>query len=216
MKRCRVGIIVPWMNRAVEDELPSLVADADVGIHWARILPNPPPSGPRDETYLPRLLAQVPMAIEQLAPSDLEAIVLACTSAAIGHVTGPHSIRVVTAYECLSSSLLRVPLLLCDPYSEDLSASIVGRLESDGHRVVSSARIPTYGEFRDVSAEAIAAIVARAIGPEAEQVAISCTALYTADVPRILREKHSLGVPVTTSISAIATFIRGLCKDSYL
>jgi maleate cis-trans isomerase len=201
------------MNRAVEDDLPTMTAGLPVGLHWARVRPDPLPSGPQDETYLNRLIARVPSAIERLAPDDLDAIILACTSAAIDSPNLESSVQITTAYECFSSALTGVPTMLCTPYSEELTEALALQLTQDGRRIDVCVQIPVVGEFRDIQPAVIAGVLAKAMQPHIEQIAISCTALYTMPVRTLLSERYGIDVPITSSISAIATYIRRLCNQ---
>lgn len=206
--RWRCGIVVPWMNRAIEDELPLLISGSDVALHWSRVLPARLPADRNDESYLPSLLEDLPTAMARLAPSDLKEVLLGCTSATISPVVTVGGRSVVTAFHCLSLALDSRPTLLCTPYSEATTTGIADALRRQEHAIEHVLSLKDDREFRDLPSTEIAAQIARYWRPGIEQVAISCTALYTADVPAILQSCYGIQARVITSITAMANFIR--------
>lgn len=212
MNSLRVGMVVPWMNRTVEDELPELLQAVPVHLHWTRARPAKFPMDRSDESYLSSLIADVPEALERLAPSDLALVVLACTSASFDTTlcTLASETRVVNAFECVISALsgsIGEPLLLCTPYSAELTGNLARELEARGHQIERVARIVSPHHFREISPLDIAATIAREVSRDVTQILISCTALYTATVSELLEFDYGIKIPVTSSVSAIANFI---------
>lgn len=209
----RCGVLVPWMNRTVEDELPQLLLNVGVGLHWARLRPNPLPSGPDDETYLARMMGEVPDALASLAPTDLDLLVLACTSAALGPMAVRTRVPMVTAFDCVLEVLGDGPVMLCAPYSWSLIEQMAEALEVAGHPVLVKARVNPKGEFRDVTAAEIAQTIAAAWTPSVEKIVLSCTALYTLGLTARLKLDHGIQTPIISSIEAIAEVIRARSRS---
>lgn len=213
MSRVRVGVIVPWMNRTVEDELPALVSDQGVSLHWSRALPTVLPADRSDESYLSGLLADVPNALARLAPEDLDLLILACTSAALEGAGGTAGFRgrVVTAFECVLDALAEgngSPVLLCTPYSTELTQLIAVALRDRGHNIEVITRVASTRAFRDIPIGEVATTIASAMTPRIGRILVSCTGLYTSALDAVLSREHGITMPTMSSVSAIAGVIR--------
>lgn len=210
MKKARFGIIVPWVNRTVEDELPLLVGEA-VGLHWSRVRPNPLPCDRDDESYLPLLIQELPRAIKELEPSDLDEVIFACTSACFDSHLILHEMDrpVVTAFGCVVNQLQEGTgaILLCTPYSEELTHVLRTKLEQVDLPITSSVVVRSSSEFRDIDPQAICATLAKGFTSDIERILILCTALRTLGVSEILKKEYDITAPVMSTVSAMAAFI---------
>lgn len=219
MLKPRFGILVPWMNRTVEDELPGLVGNA-AHLHWSRLLPDPLPRDRWDESYLAALLLDVPNAVARLGPADLRGIILACTSSSLEGAPARlgSETAVMTAFQCLLAELDRrspESLLLCTPYSSRVTKTMAVALEAAGYRVEATAMVDSALEYRDIPAGTIVDAIASRITKKVDCVVVSCTALYTASIPAMFEARYGTSVSMVTSISSIAAHILGVaCEQS--
>jgi len=82
MKEYKVGLLIPWVNTAMEDEIPLLV-NKRVGLHWSRIKPSKGPKDGHDDTYLDSMIEDIPNALSRFGELKLDLVILGCTSATI-------------------------------------------------------------------------------------------------------------------------------------
>lgn len=205
---CGFGIVVPWMNRAVESQLPRLVGPG-ISLHWARVSPRVSPESPTDETYLEDMVDELPTAVRSLAPSDLHRVVFACTSASMKDLLTAADFEVVTTMACLVEELVQRGFhrpILVTPYSEELTARLAERLSSEGSPPAELLLIRPFGEFRDTSVDEIVATIETSTAFDADCVVVSCTALHTWGLKERLVDA-GIRLPLITSISAIAGFV---------
>ena len=206
--RRKYGIVVPWMNRAVEAELPTMVM-SNVQLHWTRVVPTRLPESPKDESYLEDMVNNLPQALQALDPIDLRSVIFACTSASTLEVQKVDGFDIVTTITCVIDELNHRDFtrpIIVSPYSSSLATQIEERLVSSAIRPVSSSVIPYSGELRDIPRTAIADAVPTELTHKADSILILCTALFTGDIERQLAAK-SIGLPVVSSISSIAGYI---------
>jgi maleate cis-trans isomerase len=219
MKNTRFGVIVPWINRTVEDELPLLVDEA-VGLHWSRVRPNPLPRDRDDESYLPSLVMELPRAVEELGPSDLDEVIFACTSACFdSHLVLPGIGRpIVTAFGCVVSQLQKNAgkILLCTPYSESLTNALRAQLEQVGFSIANSVVIRSSSEFRDIDSQTICSALSREFTPTIDRILILCTALRTLVLSELLSKDYGITVPVISTVSAMAAHINDHASQLHL
>ncbi|MGW0824728.1 hypothetical protein [Streptomyces sp. NPDC002845] len=77
--RRRVGVLLPWANMAVEEELPQL-GEQGVVFHYARLVPASRTTAV-DDSFWHGLRAASASAVDSMRHLPLDATVLACTSA---------------------------------------------------------------------------------------------------------------------------------------
>jgi maleate cis-trans isomerase len=76
----QVGALVPWVNTAMEEELPFLVGSS-IGLHWSRLRPQMLPMNGHDPSYMKSMLDAIPDALSEFDGLRLDAIIFGCTSA---------------------------------------------------------------------------------------------------------------------------------------
>ena len=187
--RVRFGLLVPWANSAVEDELPRFLK-ADAGWHVARLVPATR-STALDDRFLDGLIDAVPAAIGQLARLDLSGIGLACTSAGFHDAARLRrrvrqtsaSVEVISAFDAICRSLRRLAarsIMLVTPYTEVVTAREAQALCREGFEVVGSAALGRTDGFSEIDPGEL--VRARyALAGAADVTVVSCTALRTVE-----------------------------------
>lgn len=198
-----VGVLVPWANRVVEDELPRLCPDGVV-LHYARLVP-PCQTTVLDETFLDGLRAAVPAAVASLSRLPLEGVLLACTSEGF---TRTEDERIVSAFDTLTTGLTRLDakrIVLATPYPEPITQREVDAFTGRGFEVTAHASLGRDDGYPDVAPAEITSLVAgidtRALAG-ADALVLSCTGWATLGVITYLEQ--DLGMPVLSSNVAMA------------
>lgn len=198
-----IGVLVPWANMVVEDELPRLRPDGVV-FHYARMVP-PSQTTALDETFLDGLRAAAPAAVASLSRLPLEGVLLACTSEGF---TRTHEEGVVSAFDTLTTALARLEarrIALATPYPEPITQREADAFTARGFEVTAHASLGRDDGYPDVTPAEITSLVAgidpRALA-RADTLVLSCTGWPTLDV--IVGLEHDLGMPVLSSNVAMA------------
>jgi len=211
--KCRFGVIVPWMNRAVESELPYTVP-RDLALHWARVRPVVLPDGPDDDSYISSFVDAIPAAVQDLAPTDIHEIVVACTSVALVAPDMLSEWGLLGVTDCILEDLSRHRsrrLLVASPYSIDLAEKLCDFLEESGFCVTKYVPISCTGEYRDIAIEDIRSRILESSDGDHDSVVLSCTALHTQGLRKHLMLAGE-SRPLISSVSAISASLTDRCS----
>ncbi|MGW8375422.1 hypothetical protein [Streptomyces sp. ODS28] len=214
-----VGVLLPWANRVVEEELPQL-AEEDVVFHYARLVPASRTTI-LDRTFLHELRSAAAEAVESLRHLPLQTTLLACTSA--GFTGGPSlPTGVVTAFDALTSQLHGRRLhriLLATPYPEPVTVHEAHAITARGIQVLAHTSLGLEEAYPSITPRQILELCA-SFPPGAveacDALVLSCTGWRTLAAARLL--SHALSRPVLTSNLALATYTapahQGACSCS--
>ncbi len=211
MKTLQVGMLIPWVNTAMEEEIPALV-HPDIGLHWSRLRPFILPINGHDTSYLESMLAAVPDALSKFDGLNLHIIVLGCTSASLAcsSISVPETYRqskFITAFDAIIIQLNKIAarrVLLFAPYDKRTLAAEVELLKSGGFEVIKSIPLGYNNEIRYISTEKIYSIFVREYTADCDVVLFSCTALYTSEIIDNIKKRLDLKTPLLSSNTAIA------------
>ena len=225
MKNFRTGMLVPWVNTTMEDEIPTIV-DSRIGLHWSRLRPNYLPHDGHDSSYLTQLLDDVPNALKKFDGLDLNTIVLGCTSASI--IDGCKSLEIpdnyrtknfITAFEAVVSYIKKISaheIMLFAPYESHVIDDEINALASRDIKVVKAIKIDYVNEIRFISPSDLYKIFLAEYSNRCDGVFFSCTALYTLDVISYLQQVQDVHTPIFSSNIAIAMTINATYENSDL
>jgi len=136
-----VGVLVPWANMVVEEELPRLCPDGVV-FHYARLVPAGRTTV-LDVGFLDGLRSAVPEALVSLGMLPLDGVLLACTSEGFTH-SGGYAPGLVSAFDGLISALDRLDarrVALVTPYPQVITAREAEAFASRGITVTACASL---------------------------------------------------------------------------
>lgn len=206
-----VGVLVPWANSVVEDELPRWAGD-QVTWHYARLVPVNEATA-LDDDFLAGLTVAVPDALHQLSKLSLERVYLACTSVGF---TLPESVRtktvdsrieVLTAFDTITLWLRQLAarrVVLATPYPLLITERVVRALGVQGIDVLGYVNLDVADDYGSLQPHQVKVLV-DSISPEAlaeaDAFILSCTAWPTRAVLPWL--KRRLRIPVISSNLAI-------------
>ncbi|MEV7087981.1 hypothetical protein AB0O07_19170 [Streptomyces sp. NPDC093085] len=203
----RAGLLLPWANVAVETELPRLGLRNTV-FHHARLVPG---SGTTavDESFWHGLRLASADALDSLSPIELDAALLACTSA--GFTGGPPlPAGLITAYDAILAALAAsdvTRVVLATPYPTEVTEAEAGALAGAGIEVLGHASLAQDDGYPQVITDTILALVDRipqhAVAA-AQAVVLSCTGWHTLQAVAELEQR--LRIPVLSSNLAMALF----------
>lgn len=232
----RVGILVPWANTVVEDELPRLRPDAVV-FHYARLVP-PSETTALDAGFLDGMRAAVPAALASMRQLPLAGVLLACTSAGLtaprhtipdrtgsgltagSHTTDDSDVQresgagVVSAFDALTGALRRLGagrIALATPYPRSITEREADAFAGAGITVTAHASLDLddgYGTVAAADITALAAEIPASVLASADALVLSCTGWPTLDV--IPELERRLRMPVVSSNLALAIHTAGL------
>lgn len=211
-RAAHVGVLVPWANMVVEEELPRLCPDGVV-FHYARLVP-PGRTTALNEAFLDGLRTALPDALASLGRLPLDGVLLACTSEGF---TRPDSYApgLVSAFDALTSVLDRLgakQVALVTPYPQAITDREEDAFASREITVTARASLGRDDSYARVTVGEIMALVS-GIDPhglaEAEALVLSCTGWHTLGV--IPRLEQDLGLPVISSNLAMARYSAELC-----
>lgn len=202
-----VGVLLPWANQAVEEELPPL-GRPGVVFYYARLVPASRTTAV-DDAFWHGLRAAAEQAVDSLRHLPLESTVLACTSA--GFSGGPRlPTGVVTAFDALTTSLTlggHRQIVLATPYPERVTQAEADALHAAGITVLAHVSLGLADGYPDIGEDNIVRLVQR-LPPgavhDSTALVLSCTGWRTFTAAACLREM--LHLPVLTSNSVIATY----------
>ncbi|MEU9247560.1 hypothetical protein [Streptomyces sp. NPDC048385] len=202
-----VGVLLPWANVAVEEELPQL-GEPGVVFHYARLVPASRTTAV-DGSFWHGLRAAATGAVDSLRHLPLDATVLACTSA--GFTGGPAlPPDVITAFDALTTALhgrRLTRVALATPYPEPVTCAEAEALEAHGIGVAAHASLGLDDGYSDITTGQIRTLCASlppAALAEADALVLSCTGWRTLGAAAALQE--TLGIPVISSNFALATY----------
>lgn len=205
----RFGVMVPWANLAVEEELPAMLGPQHA-THVARLVPASLGTALTDE-FLDGLVAAVPGALQQLSQLRLDAIAFACTSAEFGRLADHASCLIVTAYDAIRAALDRRGIRkvhLVAAYPADVCNAEAFALKRDGFDVVSVVGLDQWEGYEQIESKTLLAAALQG-SERADAVVLSCTGLRTR---RVLADLKASGVVAMSSNSALAeqlTYVAG-------
>lgn len=207
-----LGMLVPWANMMVEEELPRLCPDGVV-FHYARLVP-PGRTTALNEEFLDGLRAALPDALASLGRLPLDGVLLACTSEGFTRLDG-YAPGLVSAFDALTSVLDRLGarrVALVTPYPPAITDLEAEAFAGRGITVTARASLGRDDAYARVTIGEITSLVAgtdpRALA-DAEALVLSCTGWPTLDV--IPRLEQGLGMPVISSNLAMARYCAELC-----
>lgn len=225
MKKFQVGLLIPWVNTAMEEEIPFLV-NPGIGLHWSRIRPAVLPRDGHDNSYLEYMLSGIPDALSRFDGLDLQVIVFGCTSASLiescTRFEAPeayqHSVF-LTAFDTIIFQLNKIQaktILLFGPYEHSILSVEAGSLQQAGITVRKAVPIEYAGEIRHISADQVCRTFLRESYSKCDAALFSCTALYTLEAIRELRIARAIETPLLSSNTAIADTLNDLYENSSL
>jgi maleate cis-trans isomerase len=223
MKTCRAGLIVPWMNTALEDEISSTNLQG-MRVHWARIMPSSWPTDSHDETYLSSMYADIKRARRSFTGISLDTVIIGCTSLSFARDTTEElalHARIEgwkTVQDTIIASWKRrnlAPTYLFGPYSNDILQSGGASLSADGVPIAGIQQIPFSKEIKDISQPFLAEKILDANLPAHSIIILSCTALYTMEIPTLLKRQGRGDLEVISSNLSIIEYLTGLASPNH-
>lgn len=221
MKNFRAGILIPWVNTTMEDEIPILL-HPDIGIHWSRMRPKKLPRNGHDTGYLNMMIKDMPIALSKFDGLDLQTIVLGCTSASILATNNLlkipkryQGVRFISAFGSVIGQLSKLSaknIMLVAPYDVKTIEAETNALKNAGVLVKKSVILDYDHEIRFIPPTNIIKIYLSEIISGVDAVFFSCTALYTVSAFLELRNSYNVKIPLLSSNTAIASEI----NDQYI
>ncbi|MFE9687816.1 hypothetical protein [Streptomyces sp. NPDC006285] len=204
--RWHAGVLLPWANVAVEEELPQL-GEPGVVFHYARLVPASRTTAV-DDAFWHGLRAAATGAVDSMRHLPLDATLLACTSA--GFTGGPAlPPGVITAFDALTTALRRRRLnrvVLATPYPQPVTRAEAEALAARGIQVLAHASLGLDDGYPDIRAQQIVGLcdgLPQTALATADALVLSCTGWRTLTAATALQER--LRIPVITSNLALAT-----------
>jgi maleate isomerase len=201
-----VGVLLPWANEAVEEELPQL-GEPGVVFHYARLVPASRTTA-IDVSFWHGLRAAADGAVDSMRHLPLDATLLACTSA--GFTGGPAlPPGVITAFDALTTVLHRRRLtraVLATPYPQAVTRAEATALGERGIRVLAHVGLGLDDGYPDIGPQSIldlCATLPQAAVVSCDALVLSCTGWRTLTAAAHLQER--LRIPVISSNLALAT-----------
>jgi maleate isomerase len=203
----RVGLLLPWANVAVEAELPRLGLRNTV-FHHARLVPASRTTAV-DASFWHGLRTASAGALDSLSHIELDAALLACTSA--GFTGGPPlPAGLTSAFDALLAALAAADatrVVLATPYPAEVTEAEAAVLTKTGMDVLEHVSLGHDDGYPKVTTGQVLALVDRL--PEraldaAHAVVLSCTGWHTLQVVSELERR--LRTPVFSSNLAMALF----------
>lgn len=198
-------MLLPWANVAVETELPRLRLQHTV-FHHARLVPG---SGTTaiDESFWHGLRAASTAALGSLSHIELDAVVLACTSAAF---TGgpPLPAGITTAFDAVLAALTATAVtrvVLATPYPAAVTEAETIAFAEAGIDVLGHASLGLDDGYPLVTTDTVLALVDKLpqhAADAAQAVVLSCTGWHTLQAVAELEQR--LRIPVLSSNLAMA------------
>ncbi|MFH1547513.1 MAG: hypothetical protein ABIC57_03430 [bacterium] len=224
MKVLQVGMLIPWVNTAMEEEIPNLVY-SNIGLHWSRLRPNILPMNGHDTSYLESMLSSIPDALSKFDGLDLHAIVLGCTSACLIdscsdlEISAPYKrIKFITALDAILNQIEKIKahrLILFAPYDTHTIQAEVELLQSHGVDVIKSVSLAYEDEIRFITSTQIYEVFVKEYTPDYDAILFSCTALYTLKAIDIIKRNLLIETPLLSSNIAISSTLNDLYCQHY-
>lgn len=213
--KTHVGVLVPWGNMVVEEELPCAGVETAV-FHYARLVPARRYRNADD--FLGEIAAAVPSALEQFARLPLAGVLVACTSVGFLAPEAYADTPVVDAFAAILDALARLDahrILLATPYPLAHTAKQAAAFAAAGVHVCAHASLDLglLDDFAGVTTDRIMTLVdgisSQAL-TDADAVVLSCTAWPTRVATKVLEDR--LGKPVLSSNLALAISAAGMAR----
>ncbi|MEU3597146.1 hypothetical protein ABZ714_00180 [Streptomyces sp. NPDC006798] len=205
LRSVRVGLLLPWANVAVEEELPRCGLVNTV-FHHARLVSA---SGATavGTSFWHGLRGAAAEAVRSMVHLSLDTTILACTSA--GFTSGPAlPAGTVTAFDALVEGLRAMKaqqVVLATPYPDRVTRAEAEALRDAGFAVLAHAGLGLDDGYADVPPGEVRRVL-RELPTEplsaADAVVLSCTGWRTLTCVEPL--ERDLGKPVLSSNLAIA------------
>lgn len=200
-----MGVLLPWANVAVEEELPQL-GEPGVVFHYARLVPASRTTAV-DDSFWHGLRAAATGAVDSMRHLPLDATVLACTSA--GFTGGPElPPGVITAFDALTTTLHQrhvASVALATPYPEQVAQTEAEALAAHGIEVTGNASLGLDDGYPHITTAQILTLcdgLPPAALAEADALVLSCTGWRTLTAAAALQAR--LRIPVISSNLALA------------
>jgi len=219
VKEFQVGMLIPWVNTAMEEEIPFLV-NPNVGLHWSRLRPKKLPRNGHDTSYLKDMALSIPEALSRFGGLDIHVIIMGCTSISFTGSTSTINIpikykhiKTITTFEAIILQIQKIKakrVQLFAPYDEGTIAREIDLLKSYGFEVIKSVSLPYSDEIRYISMEQIYNTFIKEYTPKCDTVLFSCTALFTLDLINHIKEYFKIETPILSSNIAISHTLNDL------
>ncbi|WP_327359539.1 hypothetical protein [Streptomyces sp. NBC_01304] len=203
-----VGVLLPWANRIVEEELPQL-GGPGVVFHYARLVPASRTTAV-DASFWHGLRAAATGAVDSMRHLPLQTTLLACTSA--GFTGGPAlPPGVVTAFDALSGQLHQrgfAHIALATPYPEAVTRAEAEAFQARGITVLEHASLGLDDGYPDIAVQQVLDLcgtLSRRAIEDSEALVLSCTGWHTLAAVQQLQAR--IQKPVLSSNLALATYI---------
>jgi maleate cis-trans isomerase len=202
------GVLVPWVNTAVENELRYLPRRVRYTV--GRLRPSILPKDSHDESYLQSMFARATYAPNQFGWLTFDAIYLACTSVTwTTCVKAKSGTLLKTTYGCLINELrsLNVPEInLVAPYSQNMLDSLCEALKRDNVQVIRALPLRFGCEIKNIAPREIIDQCGSAnLLSKERQLVLACTAIESR---KLISHFARMGIACITSNSALINTIR--------
>lgn len=221
VKEYRVGMLIPWVNTVMEDEIP-LQIDRQIGLHWTRLRPKLLPNDGHDNSYMASMIKQIPSGIASFDGIPISAICLGCTSASFDNSFGclkqnnkSSQIKFFTAFEAVIIKLKKLnakKISLFAPYDLGTIKNLIKGLSENGIEVINSTQIQYKKEIRNIRQQDLKKLLSMTEIKNVDAILFSCTGLYTMNLFKEIKDEFNLKTPVLSSNSSISDLINSLYR----
>lgn len=222
MKVLQVGMLIPWVNTAMEEEISTSV-HPNIGLHWSRMRPKILPKDGHDTSYLEHMLLALPDALSGFDGLKLQVIVLGCTSVSFGNLCSSIKIpkayrnsRFITAFDSMIFQIKKIKaknILLFAPYDKSTIDAEADMLEACGLNVVKCIPLTYKDEIRYITTEQVYNTFEKEYTSQCDIVLFSCTALYTLEAINNIKTRLNVEIPMLSSNSAISDTLNDLYHE---
>lgn len=221
MKKFQAGIVIPWVNTAMEEEITEFV-HPNVGVHWTRVRPEKLPKDGHDSSYLKSMMASIPMALSRFDGLKLDIIVIGCTSISFTNTSTleiPQKYNhtpVVSVFDLIMLQLQKMgikTLLLFAPYDRSTIDCQISIFNKNKITVLKAIPLHYKEEIRYITIDDIFDNFAAEFPiQDCDAVFFSCTALYTFEVFKKIKTTFDIKIPILSSNSVIVDAINNWCR----
>ncbi len=222
MKALQVGMLIPWVNTAMEEEIPNSV-NPNIGLHWSRMRPKILPKDGHDSRYLRYMLLALPTALSCFDGLKPQVIVLGCTSANFGNFCPSIKLpkaytnsRFITAFDSIVLQIRKLKaknILLFAPYDKGTIDAEASMLKACGVNVVKCVPLTYKDEIRYITTEQVCDTFEKEYISQCDAVLFSCTALYTFEAINNIKIRLNVEIPLLSSNSVISDTLNDLYND---
>jgi maleate cis-trans isomerase len=204
----RCGVIVPWVNTAVEKALRDLPKRILYAV--GRLAPLSLPKDSHDESYLKSMLHNAEDASGQFGWLPLDHIYLACTSISYSSlVIKRNGFLMKTSFECLVEELQyqnHSNINLSAPYSDNLLESLCKAFKIRGINVLRARPLTYLGDICDLDWRDVVRQCHDAdLLTNNQPLVLACTAIETK---QLISKLAKTGINCITSNSALLNTIK--------